>query len=128
MTNFGNSCWLPNQGEKLTTPLKGTFSYLSPEAYESRPYDEKSESFSLGVTIFEVMSRRRVFDQVADRKLVARMHASGMRDDFDADFPPGMRTIVESLWNHDLTRRISIGKSLPMLRRELTDFIMVEQG
>eukprot|EP01113_Clastostelium_recurvatum_P011048 TRINITY_DN15569_c1_g1_i4.p1 TRINITY_DN15569_c1_g1~~TRINITY_DN15569_c1_g1_i4.p1 ORF type:complete len:605 (-),score=86.70 TRINITY_DN15569_c1_g1_i4:250-2064(-) len=127
MTNFGKSCWLPKQGEKMTTPLKGTYSYISPESFDGRPYDEKSESFSLGVTIFEVMSRRRVFDQVADRKLVARMHAQGMRDEFDADFPQGIKEIVELLWNQDLTKRIFIPQSLPLMRNQLTNFIIVEQ-
>eukprot|EP01113_Clastostelium_recurvatum_P011047 TRINITY_DN15569_c1_g1_i3.p1 TRINITY_DN15569_c1_g1~~TRINITY_DN15569_c1_g1_i3.p1 ORF type:complete len:615 (-),score=88.22 TRINITY_DN15569_c1_g1_i3:247-2091(-) len=128
MIDFGNSRYIPKQGGKMTTPLKGTYSYISPEAYEGRPYDEKSESFSLGVTIFEVMSRRRVFNHVKDRKEVANMHAQGMRDEFDANFPRGIKTIVQLLWNHDETRRITIVESLPMLKRELTDFIIVEQG
>jgi serine/threonine protein kinase len=45
--------------------LLGTVGYMSPEQVEGLPADEKSDIFSLGAVLYEMLSGRRAFKPTA---------------------------------------------------------------
>jgi hypothetical protein len=53
----------------------GTPYYMSPEMCEDRPYDEKSDVWSLGVVLYECCTQRHPFS--ADNQVCVRVHAAG---------------------------------------------------
>lgn len=61
LTDFGLAKAV-TQGE-LTDPgiVKGKFSYLSPEAVDGRAVDHRSDIFSMGVVLWELLANRRLF-------------------------------------------------------------------
>jgi Tol biopolymer transport system component len=61
---------------------------MSPEQVQGRPVDARSDIFSVGVLLFEMLSGRRAFD--ADS--AAGMLSAVLRDD-----PPPLRTVVPAL-------------------------------
>src|SRR5437773_2115233 len=48
--------------DPLQGTAAGTLSYMSPEQTTGRPLDGRSDMFSLGVVIYELLSGRRLFD------------------------------------------------------------------
>lgn len=61
LTDFGLAKAV-TQGE-LTDPgiVKGKFSYLSPEAADGRAVDHRTDIFSMGVVLWELLANRRLF-------------------------------------------------------------------
>lgn len=61
LTDFGLAKAV-TQGE-LTDPgiVKGKFSYLSPEAVDGRAVDHRTDIFSMGVVLWELLANRRLF-------------------------------------------------------------------
>jgi predicted Ser/Thr protein kinase len=64
--------------------LIGTLAYMSPEQAEGKPVDARSDVFSLGAVIYEMLTGRRPFVHASDLGLVAAI----LRDD-----PPAVRTL-----------------------------------
>jgi formylglycine-generating enzyme required for sulfatase activity len=62
----------------------GTLAYMSPEQAEGKPVDARSDVFSLGAVIYEMLTGRRPFPHSSDLGLVAAI----LRDE-----PPPIRTL-----------------------------------
>jgi serine/threonine protein kinase/Tol biopolymer transport system component len=68
--------------------LAGTVAYMSPEQAQGRPIDERSDLFSLGVILFEMVTGRRPFQGDS----LAALLSSILRDE-----PPPVRTLRPGL-------------------------------
>ena len=68
----------------LPGTVVGTLAYMSPEQAEGKPVDARSDVFSLGAVLYEMLSGRRPFAHTSDLGLVAAI----LRDD-----PPPLRTV-----------------------------------
>lgn len=84
-------------GVATNRPGGGKFAYMSPEQAEGRPMDGRSDIFSLGVVLFEMLAGRRLFaDGDPDEKLRAVI-ACDVPDvrDLNADVPAALASIVQ---------------------------------
>ncbi|XP_042264389.1 ribosomal protein S6 kinase alpha-6-like [Thunnus maccoyii] len=64
--DFGVSRVL-NSTEELATTFAGTRLYLSPEIYENKPYNNKSDIWALGCVLYEICTLKRAF-KASDKK------------------------------------------------------------
>lgn len=55
--------------------LIGTVRYMSPEVLDRRPADARSDLFSLGVVLFEMVTGRRPFDGDSEARVIAAIMA-----------------------------------------------------
>jgi Tol biopolymer transport system component len=79
---------LPGGGESARTlpgTMLGTVSYMAPEQAESRAVDERSDIFSFGAVLYEMLSGRRAFGGES----VAGTLSAILRDE-PAALPPGV--------------------------------------
>jgi serine/threonine protein kinase/tetratricopeptide (TPR) repeat protein len=70
----------PNDEDATTTStgtVVGTAAYMSPEQAQARPLDERSDIFSFGVVLYELLSGRRAFPGAS----VAEVTSGVLRDD-----------------------------------------------
>jgi eukaryotic-like serine/threonine-protein kinase len=88
---------------KLTLPnvLVGSALYLSPEQVMQRPLDHRSDIYSLGVTLFEMLTGRVPFHSETITE-VLRAHTADPAPRLsaarpDADFPAGTEELVEKM-------------------------------
>jgi serine/threonine protein kinase len=65
LLDFGLARFMSNSGETKTTAVMGTPLYMSPEQTEGQPLDERSDVFSFGALLYEMLSGRRTFDTLA---------------------------------------------------------------
>uniref|UniRef100_A0A914CMP9 non-specific serine/threonine protein kinase n=1 Tax=Acrobeloides nanus TaxID=290746 RepID=A0A914CMP9_9BILA len=70
--DFGISKQMLTTGRMLSTMI-GTPNYLSPEICEGRKYDGKSDIWSLGCVLFELVELRRAFDGESFASIVRKI-------------------------------------------------------
>ncbi len=59
-----------------TGTLKGKFGYMAPELVEGRPIDHRSDLFSAGIMLHEMLTQRRLFKGVSDMQTLALVRAA----------------------------------------------------
>jgi len=77
--------------------ILGTPAYMSPEQVEGKPLSSRSDIFSLGAVLYEMISGRRAFQGHSDLSIMAAV----LRDD-----PPSLQTLRAKLPT-DLSRIVS---------------------
>jgi TolB-like protein/Tfp pilus assembly protein PilF/predicted Ser/Thr protein kinase len=77
--------------ETLAGTILGTIAYMSPEQVEGKPADERSDIFSFGLVLYEMLSGRRAF---AGGTSVSRMAAILHKEPERLEAPPEVARIV----------------------------------
>jgi WD40 repeat protein/predicted Ser/Thr protein kinase len=105
--------------EQLTSPgsTLGTVTYMSPEQASSRPLDVRSDIFSFGILLYELLTGRRPFAGRNDLELLQTIIHGAPRP-LGEDVPPMLRMIVEKALEKDPCDRYqSMRELLVDLRR-----------
>ncbi|HEY6373159.1 MAG TPA: protein kinase [Candidatus Sulfotelmatobacter sp.] len=105
--------------ESLTTVTKhgaviGTVAYMSPEQLRGKPVDHRSDIFSFGAILYELMAGCRAFrgeTEVDTMTAVLREEPSAAHLD-DAAVPPGYQDIVKHCLEKDPENRFQSAKDL----------------
>ena len=89
-----------SDGEKTATQLGlvvGTAAYMSPEQARGQPVDHRSDLFSLGSILYEMLSGRRAFhrDSIADTVSAVLRDSPAPLRDLDPAVAPALRRIVD---------------------------------
>lgn len=78
ISDFGLSKWLPDRWTHHTvSPIEGTFGYLAPEYFMHGIVDEKTDVFSYGVLLLELITGRRPINSEKQNLVIwAKPHLS----------------------------------------------------
>ena len=96
ITDFGIARILGEGGSNITTQgVVGTPSYMSPEQARGEPLDGRSDIYSLGVMLFELVTGCRPFDSETPYS-IAVMHVT-MPPPSPRDFDPSVTSAVEGV-------------------------------
>jgi eukaryotic-like serine/threonine-protein kinase len=109
--------------------VRGKFAYISPEQARNEPLDPRSDVFSVGILIWELICNRRLFSGLDD---LAALRA--VRDpivpkpsEVDSRLPPELDQILMTALSKDKTRRWSgcgmLGQKLRSLRYSLEETV-----
>lgn len=101
----------------------GTARYMSPEVIRGEPIDERSDLYSLGVTLFEMVSGEPPFDARTAIALLERHIREPVPDirDFRPDAPAGLSMIIYKAMEKEREARYRSAVEMAADLRELLD-------
>ncbi len=101
--------------------IVGTVAYMSPEQAAGQPVDARSDIFSFGVVLYELLAGRRPFDGATDlerlQSLVSR--PAPPLPDLAPDAPAALRNVVEKALEKDPAERYQTARELVVDLRRL---------
>ena len=102
--------------------IVGTIAYMSPEQAAGQPVDARSDIFSFGVVLYELLAGRRPFEGATD---LERLQALISRPapplaESSLDLPADLRNVVEKALERDPAERYQTARELVVDLRRLT--------
>jgi eukaryotic-like serine/threonine-protein kinase len=99
-------------------PTVGTVSYMSPEQIRGQPVDHRSDIFSFGVVLYEMLTGRRAFQGASPVETMS----TALKEDPPglAELPAGMDLIVEHCVEKDPANRFQSAPDLAFHLKALT--------
>lgn len=121
--DFGIARVLRNTVEKART-MVGTPYYLSPEIIESKPYNFKSDIWSLGVMLYEICALKPPFD-ASSLHLLAMKIVRGNYSPVAPHYSRDLKGLVSQMLTVDPNRRPSINQilRLPFIKEKIKAFL-----
>ena len=112
----------PDRAHKSKTgTLKGKYGYMRPEQVIELPLDGRSDVFSVGVVLAELLTGRRLFaaPNELDVLLMVRDAKLGRFDKYGADIEPGLQAIVRKALKKPLDERWAERRRVPRRARRV---------
>jgi hypothetical protein len=99
LTDFGVA-YVPSSTMTQTGAALGSPRYMSPEQVLGQAIDPRSDIFSLGVVLYEMLTRRTPFERTGDSNVFALMNRIAGEPhvplrELDAGIPPGFERIMQ---------------------------------
>jgi Tol biopolymer transport system component/predicted Ser/Thr protein kinase len=95
---------IPKSEDTRPGLIIGTIAYMSPEQASGGPVDARSDIFSFGVVLYELLAARRPFAGATDLELLQTIiHAAPQP--LDADVPAPLRLVLEKALEKDPAER-----------------------
>ena len=138
IVDFGIAKARSNAYQTRDGMLKGKFEYMSPEQADGREIDHRSDLFSLGICMYEMMTNRRLFKTDNELATIRRIQACDFQPPraLNPDLPPELEAICLKALSRDPEHRYQsaheMGEALraflfpatsEVLRHELRDFM-----
>jgi len=115
-----------------TTPgaVFGTVGYMSPEQASGKPTDFRSDQFSFGVILYEMIALKRPFDRnTAPETLTAIIREEPVRlSDVVPGVPPELERIIHRCMQKDPSERYASTRDLARDLREVRDTLTDSSG
>eukprot|EP01064_Diplonema_japonicum_P031449 TRINITY_DN5624_c0_g1_i1.p1 TRINITY_DN5624_c0_g1~~TRINITY_DN5624_c0_g1_i1.p1 ORF type:complete len:764 (+),score=173.73 TRINITY_DN5624_c0_g1_i1:29-2320(+) len=121
--DFGISTSLQNT-MALARTMCGTPYYFSPELCQNRPYNNKSDVWSLGCVLYEMCSLRHAFDGSTMQSLMARI-VKGQYKPLSKALSDPLHRVVDCMLIRDVRSRPSINRilSLEWMQGKVRSFV-----
>ncbi|KAM3933001.1 serine/threonine-protein kinase Nek5-like isoform 1-T3 [Leptodactylus fuscus] len=121
--DFGIARMLNNTMELARTCV-GTPYYLSPEICENRPYNNKTDIWSLGCVLYELCTLKHPFEASGLRQLVLKI-CRGRYEPLSLKYSYDLRTLISQLFKISPRDRPSITSILkkPFLEKRISSFL-----
>jgi serine/threonine protein kinase len=112
---------IPSRSRTKVGVLKGKFSYMAPEQTSGEPIDRRTDLFTVGIVLWELVAGRRMFGGTAVQKLKALIHdpipkLSSVRPETD----PELERIVHKALEKDRELRYATADAM---REDLENYL-----
>ncbi|XP_028994521.1 mitogen-activated protein kinase kinase kinase 7-like [Betta splendens] len=103
--DFGTACDI----QTYMTNNKGSAAWMAPEVFEGSNYSEKCDVFSWGIILWEVITRKKPFDEIGGSAfcIMWAVHR-GTRPPLIRDLPEPIETLMTRCWDKEPSQRPSM--------------------
>uniref|UniRef100_A0A4W3J946 Mitogen-activated protein kinase kinase kinase 7 n=1 Tax=Callorhinchus milii TaxID=7868 RepID=A0A4W3J946_CALMI len=103
--DFGTACDIQTH----MTNNKGSAAWMAPEVFEGSNYSEKCDVFSWGIILWEVITRRKPFDEIGGPafRIMWAVH-NGTRPPLIKNLPKPIESLMTRCWSKDPAQRPSM--------------------
>nr|XP_057932352.1 mitogen-activated protein kinase kinase kinase 7 isoform X2 [Doryrhamphus excisus] len=103
--DFGTACDIQTH----MTNNKGSAAWMAPEVFEGNNYSEKCDVFSWGIILWEVITRRKPFDEIGGPafRIMWAVH-NGTRPPLITNLPKPIESLMTRCWSKDPSQRPSM--------------------
>lgn len=103
--DFGTACDIQTH----MTNNKGSAAWMAPEVFEGSNYSEKCDVFSWGIILWEVITRRKPFDEIGGPafRIMWAVH-NGTRPPLINNLPKPIESLMTRCWSKDPSQRPSM--------------------
>jgi serine/threonine protein kinase len=114
LTDFGIAHLGDRSRLTQTQTVLGTLGYLSPEALDGKPLDARTDIWSFGVLIYEMLTGKLPFnDETASALMMSIIHKTfPMPQEMRKDIPPTLTTLIQRMLEKDPAHRIASARLL----------------
>lgn len=128
LSDFGIAHFLAQQPLSFSNLPAGTLFYMPPETFRGQPADERTDIWSLGVLLFEMVAGRLPFEGSTTTAVIRQIMQEPLPDlrTFQPDLPPALYDLLELMLQKEPEARIRsvrlVGAALEAIRnsREAT--------
>ena len=105
-TRVGAAAVTEPRGHTQAGLVMGTASYMSPEQAEGSPVDKRTDVWSFGVLLYEMLTGKRLFDGKSDAHVL--VHVMEQEPDWSKlpPLPNGVQALMERCLQKDPTQRL----------------------
>ncbi|KAG6794866.1 mitogen-activated protein kinase kinase kinase 7 isoform X1 [Apis mellifera caucasica] len=110
--DFGTACDL----NTYMTNNKGSAAWMAPEVFEGSKYTEKCDVFSWGVILWEILSRKKPFDEIGGSayRIMWAVHI-GQRPPLIEDCPKPLEDLMIRCWHKSPEERPSMDEVVEIM-------------
>ncbi|XP_062201959.1 uncharacterized protein LOC133904456 [Phragmites australis] len=105
---------------------QGTPQWMAPEVLRNEPSDEKSDVYSYGVILWELVTQKIPWENLNSMQVIGAVGFMNQRLDIPSDVDPQWTSIIRSCWESDPQQRPSFQELLERLR-ELQRHYAIQQ-
>ncbi len=124
LSDFGLSkAKTETQSTSTSKGAVGTFAWMAPElCFEEEGCTKASDIYSLGITLWELTSRKIPFKKVAKPALIPMKAQQGVRDEIPADCPAKLASLIRACWETEPAKRPDADEVASFLYSDKEDF------
>jgi tetratricopeptide (TPR) repeat protein len=126
LVDFGIAKAASSGQETQTGVLKGKLAYMSPEQACGRHIDRRSDVFSLGIVLYELLTGRRLFKGDSDLSTLEQVRTAHVEPprQFDADIPEALEAVMLKALAREADQRYQTASEL----QAALERIMADRG
>jgi eukaryotic-like serine/threonine-protein kinase len=123
LCDFGIAKATTTRVQTKTGVIKGKVKYMSPEQAMGRKLDHRSDLFSLGTVMYEMLTLAAPFIAATEVELIFAVRDARKRDarEVEASVPEGLNAILNKLMSRSRSQRFQSGAELALALREFLD-------
>nr|XP_010914582.3 LOW QUALITY PROTEIN: dual specificity protein kinase shkD-like [Elaeis guineensis] len=106
---------------------KGTPQWMAPEVLRNEPSDEKSDVYSYGVILWELVTEKIPWDNLNSMQIIGAVGFMNQRLELPKDLDPQWVSIIESCWHSEPNLRPSFQQLLERFRDLQKQYVVQSQ-
>ena len=117
ISDFGISRFVNEHNLSTLNKLRGTYAYCAPEIYFAEQATTKSDCYSLGIIIWELVTRcitgeyARPYKEYSniqmDFQIIVQVAKNQLRPTIPSETPAEVASLITKCWSHNITERPS---------------------
>eukprot|EP00180_Rhodochaete_pulchella_P003417 Plantae.Rhodophyta-Rhodochaete_pulchella.ctg58092.p1 GENE.Plantae.Rhodophyta-Rhodochaete_pulchella.ctg58092~~Plantae.Rhodophyta-Rhodochaete_pulchella.ctg58092.p1 ORF type:complete len:182 (+),score=22.29 Plantae.Rhodophyta-Rhodochaete_pulchella.ctg58092:36-548(+) len=115
--DFGEARFLEDEEAEIMTRFVGTPQWMSPEMMDADEYTEKSDVYSTGMVLWELMTGQRPFAGARGTEVIKKVAVDEVRPDIPDSVPPAVAELICRCWHQDPAKRPMADELLADLTR-----------